>query len=985
MTALSAELEQERVINHELLEKITVLQQAASELQGQTMTAQQHAAAAEQTMAEFKENYEAQLETARRSDGIVAQLQAELEQERRSVAAKAEALEQATAALQSALEAAQLSTMSTVSMEQFNILQQELNSERLAAIAVKAQYEAQLLTVQRGAETIAKLEAELEQERRAVAVKTAALEEAMSELDAARGSTALTVSIEQFTALQQELSAERLAAVKMQSELTQERGNTTELLAAAAQATARISELETEQAELLRRCSQQTSLEEQLVQAKHDFAGATMRADGAVAECASQKSQIASLLQRTHVLQLDLEERQREVTMKTDALERATTELKVAQQAHQQLVSQMDLQAATTEQSGDALRGVISMLTKEMCAMRESQQQTRTQLDAVLAAITDVDRQATAVRQSDFSSAMELLSQQMRQQVSSLQSDLKQSFEKCISQATTSQLAAVSGVEKHVDGLSCLLETVNKSCETVVRKSTERDGASDKVLKHLAAQDETLSKTVASQLKFVGASVAEHVAQAVKPLMTDVEGMKHSLGQQMESISRLQQRAGQPDPVLADVAKDLLEVKHAVLYRQQPALSPMRPRLADAVATPAPVQPHSSAMDTTVIPSTPLTTQPPAVATLNLDQIEETEEQQFSVATQKRPSKRVHIANDPVASTADEDETQAPPATPPDKKRRGRPARAAPASAASEPAAQIPVQVVDASSKTSTPKTPKSTTSTPRKRKEPTPILISDAPTATVTPMATDDAEAAHDVDTEVPETVEETKPAAKRRARKSDVIKTTPTGEGTKPRKVTVMFSSLEEKDRSRFTTHVTKLKGIVCTQEWPTAECTHLICKPGKRTLKLMAAGVTGMWVVSGKWMEDSIAAGRFVSEDEYGVFCAKEPWSGKTFYLSDAFKSNTQTQHSAKLISLAGGMVVEHVDSADYVLMEDDEHEHAVQGTRCTWNELIAKIPSNSFSKPHEDAEITKTSAPPGAGATPLTTEKKRRPIGSSRPSK
>jgi hypothetical protein len=51
-----------------------------------------------------------------------------------------------------------------------------------------------------------------------------------------------------------------------------------------------------------------------------------------------------------------------------------------------------------------------------------------------------------------------------------------------------------------------------------------------------------------------------------------------------------------------------------------------------------------------------------------------------------------------------------------------------------------------------------------------------------------------------------------------------------------------------------------------------THVISPPNTRTIKTLAACLTGKWVVSSQWIEDSYAQGYWINEENYGMFLLK-----------------------------------------------------------------------------------------------------------------
>jgi hypothetical protein len=99
-------------------------------------------------------------------------------------------------------------------------------------------------------------------------------------------------------------------------------------------------------------------------------------------------------------------------------------------------------------------------------------------------------------------------------------------------------------------------------------------------------------------------------------------------------------------------------------------------------------------------------------------------------------------------------------------------------------------------------------------------------------------------------------------------------------------------------------------------------------------MAAAVTGIWICSGDWIEDSHRAGRFLPEA--GTRGARFPFEGKTFRLARSFLENTKlslVEHVRTLIVLGRGRLLsDDVDtSSDYAIIGDSDGDDAKNDAR------------------------------------------------------
>ncbi|KNC47434.1 uncharacterized protein AMSG_02452 [Thecamonas trahens ATCC 50062] len=155
--------------------------------------------------------------------------------------------------------------------------------------------------------------------------------------------------------------------------------------------------------------------------------------------------------------------------------------------------------------------------------------------------------------------------------------------------------------------------------------------------------------------------------------------------------------------------------------------------------------------------------------------------------------------------------------------------------------------------------------------------------------------------------------------------------------------------------------------------AAITHVVALPGARTLKLLAAGLTGRWIMRPEWLTASAAESGFVDEAGYGARFPVEdnPFRGRRLYLADAFVasiSKTKLANFTKLAFKLGRAVrVDSEAAADIVVVPPlpagaDPHQRPVHHR--TWHELIHAIPSCPPDDGTESGHVDKPSRLPPA---------------------
>jgi hypothetical protein len=130
-----------------------------------------------------------------------------------------------------------------------------------------------------------------------------------------------------------------------------------------------------------------------------------------------------------------------------------------------------------------------------------------------------------------------------------------------------------------------------------------------------------------------------------------------------------------------------------------------------------------------------------------------------------------------------------------------------------------------------------------------------------------------------------------------------------------------------------------------------THMICPPETKTLKTLAAILSGAWIITDpEWILESVLQKKVQEEGQYGFRCEKNPITGKTLYLSPEFKElcqdKTKPSHQwIKFMELlwiecSKGTIVQ-TDDADYTMVPDGVESDRGEGL--TWHQFMTMIPT------------------------------------------
>jgi BRCA1-associated RING domain protein 1 len=163
-----------------------------------------------------------------------------------------------------------------------------------------------------------------------------------------------------------------------------------------------------------------------------------------------------------------------------------------------------------------------------------------------------------------------------------------------------------------------------------------------------------------------------------------------------------------------------------------------------------------------------------------------------------------------------------------------------------------------------------------------------------------------------------ETKISPARKTRKSTL---------RKQKKIIIYSTGMTNDEKARLNELVNKLD-IKLTQEM-NASVTHVVSKDGlvcQRTINYMKAVLMGIWILSVKWLEESLIAGYLLEENQYEFHgshkianskasykgrmnaCVQNPslFEGCNFYFHGDFKVFAKDD-LVKLVQLAGGKIL------------------------------------------------------------------------------
>eukprot|EP01114_Cavostelium_apophysatum_P015640 TRINITY_DN4306_c0_g1_i1.p1 TRINITY_DN4306_c0_g1~~TRINITY_DN4306_c0_g1_i1.p1 ORF type:complete len:1452 (-),score=526.24 TRINITY_DN4306_c0_g1_i1:463-4818(-) len=191
---------------------------------------------------------------------------------------------------------------------------------------------------------------------------------------------------------------------------------------------------------------------------------------------------------------------------------------------------------------------------------------------------------------------------------------------------------------------------------------------------------------------------------------------------------------------------------------------------------------------------------------------------------------------------------------------------------------------------------------------------------------------------------------------------------------KVLVSFSGFKENDsvfntkfKDNLIERVILLGGDVRMGELFDAKITHVIAPPNCRTMKTLAASLTGRWLIQPQWVLESTGAGYFVEESKFGHRNPVSPFRDRKVFISEGFKKEMNERSfkdgniKALVQQLGKGSIVTEENEADFLLIPSKGNSvpsangNQEEKRRLTWSQFFDLIqsPANSIhTSPNEE---------------------------------
>uniref|UniRef100_A0A7S1I8R4 BRCT domain-containing protein n=1 Tax=Eutreptiella gymnastica TaxID=73025 RepID=A0A7S1I8R4_9EUGL len=132
-----------------------------------------------------------------------------------------------------------------------------------------------------------------------------------------------------------------------------------------------------------------------------------------------------------------------------------------------------------------------------------------------------------------------------------------------------------------------------------------------------------------------------------------------------------------------------------------------------------------------------------------------------------------------------------------------------------------------------------------------------------------------------------------------------------------------------SRLRDMILRLGGTVIhsgTQTALATTVTHVVANPDKITRTVLAAALTGRWIVSADWVQKSMQARCWVEESGYGHRCEGTSLQGKKIHITPGFERVFEhiKDHIARIravfVDYGSAQLVNSVDEADIILVSE-----------------------------------------------------------------
>ncbi|KAJ9448531.1 hypothetical protein DIPPA_32591, partial [Diplonema papillatum] len=121
---------------------------------------------------------------------------------------------------------------------------------------------------------------------------------------------------------------------------------------------------------------------------------------------------------------------------------------------------------------------------------------------------------------------------------------------------------------------------------------------------------------------------------------------------------------------------------------------------------------------------------------------------------------------------------------------------------------------------------------------------------------------------------------------------------------------------------------------------QCTHMIIPNHEaRTVKTLAAVLTGRWVMTKQWVTESVKAGRWLPEDAFGYQLCHTGLRGVKVYMTPAFcqHSPERVKQAKQLVQYGEGTMAASQSDAQVILRTSQEDEVPIFSN--TWEAFIA----------------------------------------------
>ncbi|KAJ3349689.1 hypothetical protein HDU91_006362, partial [Kappamyces sp. JEL0680] len=134
-----------------------------------------------------------------------------------------------------------------------------------------------------------------------------------------------------------------------------------------------------------------------------------------------------------------------------------------------------------------------------------------------------------------------------------------------------------------------------------------------------------------------------------------------------------------------------------------------------------------------------------------------------------------------------------------------------------------------------------------------------------------------------------------------------------------------------------------------------THMISPPETKTLKTLAATLSGAWIIQDPaWVTNSLAQKKWLDETAYGFQIDPNPFRGLALYKDPSFEAVSKERKGAQgwpgfvdllWVKCSGGRLVDSAEEADYVMVGDESKHRDLhpQSQTLDWFKFMAMIPS------------------------------------------